>query len=243
MAEVLIVRTGATLEQLRAPFGDFHDWFREGMGLDEAGVDVVSPFEGEALPEPGAHRAVVVTGSSAMVTDRANWSERTARWLRELVEQDAAAVLGVCYGHQLLAHALGGEVGDNPRGRQIGSFELELLPAGRRDPLLGVLPPRFLAQETHVQSVLRPPGDAVVLARDTHDAHQALRYGPRAWSVQFHPEMTAAMLAGYVRHRAELLRREGLDPEERLRSLRDGEHGPRLLRRFVALATEAPSLR
>ncbi len=243
MAEVLIVRTGATLEQLRAPHGDFHDWFREGMGLREAEVDVVSPFEGEALPDPGAHRAVVVTGSSAMVTDRADWSERTARWLRGLVEQDAAAVLGVCYGHQLLAHALGGDVGDNPRGRQIGTFEIELLPEGRRDPLLGVLPARFQAQETHVQSVLRPPQGAVVLACDEHDPHQALRYGPRAWSVQFHPEMTATTLAGYVRHRAEQLRREGIDPEERLRSLRDGEHGRTLLRRFVALAAEAPAQR
>src|SRR3546814_6485680 len=92
------------------------------------------------------------------------------------------------YGHQLLAHALGGEVGDNPNGRKMGTVAVDLLPAAADDPLFTGLPDRFLAQATHQQSVLRAPEGATVLARSDHDDCHAFRWGEAAWGVQFHPE-------------------------------------------------------
>jgi hypothetical protein len=99
---------------------------------------------------------VLVTGSAAFVTDHADWSERSAAWLRQTAHDDLP-VFGICYGHQLLAHALGGEVAYNPAGRESGTIELELQPQAAQDPLFQGLPQHFAAHATHLQTVLRAP--------------------------------------------------------------------------------------
>ncbi len=231
----LIVRTGSALPHVIPRLGDFHDWFVDAMGLDPSEVRFAAPFRDEPLPAPHGFTGIVLTGSSDMVTDRALWMLRLADWLREAVGA-SVPILGVCFGHQILAHALGGEVGENPRGRQIGTALVHLTSEGSRDPLLSALPDPATVQETHVQSVLRAPEGAVVLARDPHDPHQALRYAPRAWSVQFHPEMRAEMLDAYIQAHHERLLAEGLDPEALRAALRDAPDGRLLLRRFVSLA-------
>lgn len=233
----LIVQTGTTLPALRARRGDFPHWFRCALGLPRAAVDVVRVDVGTPLPDAGAHRAVIVTGSAAMVTDAQPWSEAAAAWLRELVRAGRTPVLGVCYGHQLLAHALGGRVDWNPQGREIGTQWLQCTPGVRGDALFGGLPPRFRAQTTHQQSVVAPPSGAQVLATSERDAAQGVRYGERAWGMQFHPEFSAGVMAGYVRGRAAALRAEGLAPEALLAANGPAPEARRLLRRFVALAS------
>jgi len=145
-------------------------------------------------------------------------------------------VLGICYGHQLLAHALGGRVGVNPRGREIGTVLVEALPAARSDALMGELPARFAMQATHVESVLELPAGSTLLAASSGDPHQAFCAIPRVWGVQFHPEFDADVIHGYLGARREVLRAEGRDPEALLAGVRESDHGPRLLRRFAALA-------
>jgi GMP synthase (glutamine-hydrolysing) len=142
MKRVLILKMGGTLPELRAQRGDYEVWIAAGMGLAPRDVDVVEVANGASLPDPEAPAGVVVTGSSAMVSHREPWSERTGEWLVRAVER-GTPVLGICYGHQLLAHALGGQVGRNPRGREIGTVEVRGLATAPRDPLLGIwAPPR-----------------------------------------------------------------------------------------------------
>jgi GMP synthase (glutamine-hydrolysing) len=232
---VLVVKCGSALPAVRAERGDYEDWILAGMGVARAAARVAAVQEGEELPDPGAVSAVVLTGSSAMVSAREAWSERAAAWLREVVAA-GTPVLGICYGHQLLAHALGGRVAPNPRGREIGTVEVEALPAARDDALLGALPARLTVQATHLESVLELPAGARRLAASRGDAHQAFSVGPRAWGVQFHPEFDAGVIRGYLEARREILLREGLDPEGLLAEVRESGHGRELLRRFAALA-------
>lgn len=202
--KILIVKTGEALPKLRKTRGDFESWFSSGLGMACDHVDVCS---GRMPPPPDNYGGVVVTGSAAMVSDPEPWAVFTARWLRDVVGQ--LPILGVCYGHQLLAYALGGAVGDNPQGRQIGTTEARL--ADTVDELFSGLPDLLPVQVSHRQVVLEPPPDAVILATNGADPYHALRYGPACWGVQFHPEFDAEIIRGYVDGLADRLVAEGLD--------------------------------
>ena len=230
----MILKMGSTLPSLRARRGDFEDWVARGAGLAAAEVRVIDVPSADELPQVNGTAGVMVTGSHTMVTERQPWSERAAEWLRVAMEH-RVPVLGICYGHQLLAHALGGEVGDNPRGREFGTVQVELDEAGRADELLGKLPAVFLAHEGHTQSVLRLPTGAVRLASNACDPNQAFRIGERAWGVQFHPEFDAEIIRVYVDHYRGLLAAEGQDPGKLHGSARDVPFGTEVLRRFVRL--------
>lgn len=79
--------------------------------------------------------------------------------------------LGICYGHQLLGHALGGTVGNHPDGGEFGTVEVRLLPEAAADPLFAGLPAVFPAQLFHRQSVLYLPSGAQVLASSQREPH------------------------------------------------------------------------
>ncbi len=233
--KLLIVQTGSALPAVRERFGDFPAWFQRGLSLPPDRIEIVRVDTGGILPPPQSVAAAVITGSGAMVSERLDWSERTADWLRGAA-QEGLPMLGVCYGHQLLAHALGGRVDYNPRGREIGTVEIECLPTTVGDRLFGALPAQFPAHATHVQSVLRPPPGAVVLARSAQDDCQAVRYAPRTWGVQFHPEFGVAQMRGYLRERAAVLAAEGLDASGASREVRACPRARGLLRRFARSA-------
>ena len=233
-APFLILETGQPVASMRRHRG-FPHWIRVAAGLGAAEVavfDAENHDDGEALPGREGVAGVIVTGSGAMVTDRHPWSERTAQWLGAAA-RDGLPILGICYGHQLLAHALGGEVGDNPGGREMGTVELETLPAAEGDALFTGLPSRFPAQATHLQSVLRMPEGAVALARSHGDPCHAFRWGDAAWGVQFHPEFSTTHMRGYVHARREALAREGRDPARMAAAVSAAPHARRVLRRFV----------
>ena len=236
--KVLIVQTGAAAPEVLARYGDFPEWFRRGLGLRAEQIVVARVDSGERLPTPDSIAGGVITGSAAMVPERLDWSERTAAWLCEAVGV-GLPLLGVCYGHQLLAHALGGKVDYNPRGREIGTAEIELLPAAGGDPLVGALPGRFFAHATHLQTVLHAPSSAVVLARSDLDNHQVVRFAPNAWGVQFHPEFGVREMRGYLRARSEAIDYEGLDTRALLRAVRTCPQARGVLRRFARIVAQA----
>jgi GMP synthase (glutamine-hydrolysing) len=230
-APFLILETGRPVAAMRR-HGSFPHWIRVAAGLGRHDVVVADVQGGEPLPARDGLGGIIVTGSGAMVTERLDWSERSAAWLREAVHADMP-VFGICYGHQLLAHALGGQVGDNPAGREMGTVEVRLHAAAADDPLFAGLPPSFRAQATHLQTVLRAPEGAQLLAASEHDACQAFRWGTQAWGVQFHPEFGAVHMRGYVHARAEALRAEGRCPQQLSRKIGPTPHARRVLQRFV----------
>lgn len=232
MRPLLLIQTGEAPDALIPRFGGFADWFRAAMRIDASQMRVVRVDEGEVLPDPRDVTGAVITGSAAMVTERAAWSECTAGWIRDAMDAERP-LFGVCYGHQLMAHALGGTVGWLPAGREIGTEPVTLL---AEVPDAHALPPSFPAQTTHRQSVLAPPPGATVLARSQRDPHQLLRYAPNAWSSQFHPEFTPNVMRAYIEVRAGTLREEGLDPDALLADVRETETARLLLERFARAA-------
>ena len=232
---LLIIKTGSSIPSLVARRGDFEDWIAQGLGLPRAATIIVDVTKGETLPSPGAVNGIVIGGSHAMVTEHHAWSERTAQWLSGAVTT-GVPILGICYGHQLLAYALGGEVGDNPNGREFGTVDVRLHANG--DPLFGELSTPIQAHVSHTQSVLRLPEGAQVLADSAMEPHAAIAFAPRVWGVQFHPEFDADIVRTYSRAYADVLRAEGQDPDQCLATCRDTPVGGTLLRQFARLAKQ-----
>ena len=231
----LILQAGTPVAPLRR-HGGFPHWIRVAAGLD-ADDTVAVDITTETPPSTAGFEGALVTGSAAMVSHREDWSERNAGCLREAAEA-GQPLLGICYGHQLLAHALGGRVDDHPHGREMGTIQVDVVPGAAGDPLFSGLPDPFAAHATHLQTVLEPPPGATVLARSAHDACQAFRWGDAAWGVQFHPEFSATHMRGYVHARREALLAEGRDPEGMSRTITATPHARRLMRRFIAVARQ-----
>lgn len=208
MKPLLIIKTGCTVSSVPSAWGDFEHWIAAGAGLELAQCRVCKVMEDETLPPPRDISGVVITGSPAMVSERLPWSEYTAQWLRDAARRELVPILGICYGHQLLAHALGGSVDFHPQGREMGTVEVGLTPAASDDALFDAIPELFPAQVSHMQSVLRLPEECTVLAGNSHDRYQGVRYAPGVWGVQFHPEFSPAVMHAYIDAREEVLVKE-----------------------------------
>lgn len=227
-----ILVAGQPIEKVRARRGGYADMIRAcagGGGLKWIDVDL----RGDAAPPaPATLGGVVITGSSASVTERAAWMLRAEDYLRALV-RDGVPTFGICFGHQLLGQALGGWVTPNPRGREIGTVELEVFDG---DPLLSWAGAPWHANATHVDTIARLPAGSRVLARTELDEHAVVRFAAAVWGVQFHPEMDGSVVRDYIDARREILVREAIDPEVLLHRVTDALAGASTLVRFIDLA-------
>src|SRR5207237_7705290 len=102
MKNVLIVKAGDAANAVRMTHGDYDRWFVNSLGPDAAKFEVVAAHLGARLPDAADYDAVIITGSPQSVTDPSEWMRRAAAWARDAGER-GTPVLGVCFGHQLLA--------------------------------------------------------------------------------------------------------------------------------------------
>ncbi|MBW2298434.1 MAG: glutamine amidotransferase [Deltaproteobacteria bacterium] len=240
MKPVLIIKLGDTLPDLAERRGNFEDWFIEPLQSASLDTHVVDPRRGETLPPPSTYGGILLTGSHSMVTDKKEWSLQTAAWLPGAV-RSGVPLLGVCYGHQLLAAALGGTVGNHPRGIEMGTVEIQLKPAAKNDGLLETLPETMLVHASHSQTVLTLPPDAVLLASNDWDPHHAFAIGDCTWGIQFHPEFDAEIMAAYIKAFSEYLKAEGQDPDRLLKQVKETSHSRQVLERFAEIVVETSS--
>jgi GMP synthase (glutamine-hydrolysing) len=151
---------------------------------------------GEPPAEPLSYDAVLALGGAMNVDEEGEhpWLRPEKELLSELLAR-GVPLLGLCLGAQLVAEA-GGASPRRAARPEIGWEPVELTAAGREDPLLGALAPRFEAFQWHSYEFPPPPG-AVELAR-SEVCLQACRLGERAWAVQFHPEVSRADALAWI---------------------------------------------
>jgi GMP synthase (glutamine-hydrolysing) len=227
-----ILVTGEPVPNVRATRGPFATMIRETLGSSWDGPTVLLDAERGERPRAGELAALVVTGSPASVTTRAPWIVDTEAAIAAFVGA-GVPTFGICFGHQLLAQALGGSVTRNPRGREIGTVEFELV---EPDPLFAGTPKRFAVNMSHTDSAARLPDGARRIGWTRLDPNGAVRFGERAWGVQFHPEFDGEIVRGYIDARREAIASEGIELDEL--SAEDAPIAAELLQRFARLAAE-----
>ena len=149
-------------------------------------------------------------------------------------------MLGVCFGHQLLAKAAGGEVIQNPRGREIGTVSVQLTEAGKRDPLFAWAggSAEIEVQATHTDAVDPLPPAAVLLASNENCAAQAYRLSETVAGVQFHPELSVEAMRDLILSRRSKLWAEGKDTDALAAAVHQVQAG-KILHAFAAQATHS----
>ncbi|WP_224365278.1 glutamine amidotransferase [Hyalangium versicolor] len=226
MKNVLLLKAGDAAASVRLLVGDYDKWFLQALGLSGYRFDVIAAHQGAKLPaDATGYDAVMMTGSPLSVTQLEPWMVRAAALMVDAAER-SIPVLGVCFGHQLLAHAYGGHVVRNPLGREIGTIQVDLTPEGQADPLFRGMPPRVAVQATHEDIVPETPSGTVLLAGNANTVVQALAFRPCSRGVQFHPEVQPEAMRALIQARAERLEEEatarGMPPGERVLQLLAG---------------------
>lgn len=232
MTPILLIKTGDTFPELKARCGDFETMMANCLPAGSVDLTVYDARGEQPLPDLTAFSGIILTGSHSMVTDCEPWSERLLPYIQEMRER-SKPVLAVCYGHQLMAKAFGGEVGFHPKGPEAGSVAVHLTEAGQQDALLGQLPPSFSANVGHSQTVTRLPADAVLLARNDFEPNEAYRIGETMWAVQFHPEFDQAITQYYIERIADEITHHNGDPVALSASCTETPHSRSLLVNFA----------
>lgn len=194
--EIGILRTGAPPGELEARFGPYEAMFARllGPGFAIRAYDVQA---GELPSSPSAHPAFLITGSAAGVYEPLPWIAPLLAFLRRA--KGRAKLVGICFGHQAMAEALGGRVEKSERGWAVGLQDYEIV---ARPAWMGSNPPeRIAVPVSHQDRVTIAPPGAEVLAHSAFSPFGMLAWGGDALSMQFHPEFEPAYAKALIERR------------------------------------------
>jgi GMP synthase (glutamine-hydrolysing) len=186
---------------------------RVGHRLVDRGhaLDIRRPRFGDALPETLAdHAGAVIFGGPMSVNDGDDYLKRETEWIGVAL-REGAPFLGLCLGAQMLARHLGAAVGPHGDGHiEVGWFGVRATEAGRR---LMRWPDRV--HQFHREGFALPVG-ATLLAEGAAETfpNQAFAHGPAAFAIQFHIELTTAMVNRWTSRIAERPPAPGTQPRE-----------------------------
>ena len=220
--KLAILETGRPPGNLADEFGDYPQMFADLLGVEIARYDVQA---GE-LPDPVAHGAYLITGSPAGVYEPLPWIETLMAFIREAKD---AKMVGVCFGHQVMAEALGGKVVKSDKGWGAGLHRYSVL---RREPWMDGEASVAVPASHQDQVIVQPPHTDVVAASD-FTPYAALAWTDRAAiSFQFHPEFSPAFAKALIEKRYDIVP----DPDAAIASLDAPNDNARVggwIRRFL----------
>lgn len=192
-----ILKTGRPPKPAIPQFGTYPDMFMRLLGPDAYAWRTYAADEGEWPARPEDCDAYIVTGSSCGVYDAEPWIGELMDFLRQA--RGRAKLVGVCFGHQAMAQAFGGQVVKSDRGWGVGAHEYRLL---SREPWMAPAAEAIRLPASHQDQVVAlPPGAEVIAASDFSP------FGALAWrdqpaiSIQLHPEFEPAYAIALIEAR------------------------------------------
>lgn len=185
MKRIAIIETGKPPAALAPEYGDYPAMFRTllGEGFETETFDAVHG----PLPDEEAYDGVMITGSPAGVYDDLPWIADLLDWIR--AAKGRTRLVGICFGHQAMAQALGGHVEKSERGWGVG-LHTYVVAGGER--WMGPAAATVAIPVSHQDQVVVQPPEARVTIRSAFTPYAGLAYGDDAVSFQCHPEFRPA---------------------------------------------------
>jgi GMP synthase-like glutamine amidotransferase len=222
--KIAILETGRPPGELAEQFGDYPTMFAKLLG-PEFEIETFDVEAGE-LPEPGAHAAYLITGSPAGVYEPLPWIEPLQQFIRDAGQ---AKMVGVCFGHQVMAEALGGHVEKSDKGWGAGLHRYDVV---HHEPWNDGAR-TIAAPASHQDQVVVQPPNTDIVAKSSFTPFAALAWTDRpAISFQFHPEFSPEFAKALIEKRYDIVP----DPDAAIASLDAPNDNARVggwIRRFL----------
>jgi GMP synthase-like glutamine amidotransferase len=223
--KLAILQTGTPPGDLEAKFGNYPSMFARLLGA-KFQIESFDVAAGELPADPAAHGAYLITGSPAGVYDPLPWIAPLSDFIRSA---ETSKMVGICFGHQIMAEALGGHVVKSEKGWGVGLHHYTVV---GREPWIDSEAEVAVPASHQDQVVVQPPNTAVV-ARSAFTDFAALAWTDRpAISFQFHPEFSPAFAQALIEMRYDVV----LDPDAAIASLEapnDNERVGGWIQRFL----------
>lgn len=208
---VTIIETGRAPGRLSEDFPRYPDMFISLMREADANLafDTVALLDGAALPSPSACEAILITGSPFGVYDDTPWMNPLRAFIRDAFAA-RRPMIGVCFGHQIIADAMGGDVRKSPKGWGLGRHTYRIV---EHRGWMPEATPSVSLSVSHQDQVIAPPPGAVTLASSAHTDHAMLAYRDApVISIQGHPEFSDTFVSAlYSARRGKTLTDEQVD--------------------------------
>jgi GMP synthase (glutamine-hydrolysing) len=167
--------------------------------------------------------AVVTLGGGMMVGDPLPWMQPELEFLAE-AHRRALPVIGICLGAQMIAKALGGEVGPMDGGPEWGMAPVRQYPAANSDTILAGVPWTTMQMHAHGWEIKTLPPGATALQFSDRCRTQSFRAGMRTYAFQYHPECDLPMIADLLNCGCAQVKDAGVDPAAALAHATDHYH-------------------
>ena len=186
--KIVIVSNGPGLPEVVEKYGHSSSWIPSIIdNQDKINFSVKKVYNNELLSIDDGD-IWIVTGSKYSVYDNYEWICYLKKFVKKLVNHNKY-VLGICFGHQMIAEACGGKVKKNKLGWELGSYSINLTESGKKSPLFDNFYNNDIVYESHQDTVVKLPDNFVELAY-TQKSNQSFSYKNRVFGVQFHPEFS-----------------------------------------------------
>ena len=187
MKKVVILSAGPGLPEIVELYGHSSEWIPNILSSKNLDFVIKNVYNNDECTIDDGD-VWIITGSKYSVYENVPWINNLVDFVKLLIK-NKKPVLGICFGHQVIAKSIGANVIKNPLGWELGSYSINLTDSGLNHNLFSGINNRDIVYESHQDVVVNLPSDVNILA-NTKKSIQSFQYKNNIYGVQFHPEFS-----------------------------------------------------